>query len=98
MKARDVNPATVSLPPSPDAAPPASWVEKSPGVCGGDARIRKTRVTVWGLVERRNQGLSDSEILEHLPDLAQADLDAAWDYYAQHQDEIDRAIQDEEAA
>src|SRR5207245_7703175 len=38
-----------------------SWVAKTPGVCGGDARIRKTRITVAGLVERRAHGLSDAE-------------------------------------
>jgi uncharacterized protein (DUF433 family) len=84
MSANDVSQTTVPLPPAPDAAPPASWVEKRPGVCGGDARIRKTRITVWGLVERRNQGLSNAEILARLPDLTEADLDAAWNYYTQH--------------
>ena len=93
MGARGKNQATVPLPPSPDA-PPASWVEKSPGVCGGDARIRMTRVTVWGLVEWRILGLSDAEILVHHPDLTQADLEAAWDYYSQHQEEIDQAIRE----
>ncbi len=27
-----------------------SWVQKTPGVCGGDACIRNTRITVHGLV------------------------------------------------
>jgi uncharacterized protein (DUF433 family) len=67
-------------------------------VSGGDARIRQTRITVWGLIERRNLGLSDAEILERLPDLTQADLDVAWDYYAQHQKEVDQAIRENEAA
>jgi len=92
MKARDVSQATVSLPHTPEAAPPASWVEKSPEVCGGDARIRKTRITVWGLIERRNLGLSDAEILRDLPDLKQGDLDAAWSYYEQHREEINQAL------
>jgi uncharacterized protein (DUF433 family) len=33
-------------------------------------------------------------ILEHHPDLTQADLDAAWAYYATHRDAIDQAIQE----
>lgn len=98
MKARERSQATVSLPPTPEAAPAPSWVEKRPGVCGGDARIRATRITVWGLIERRNLGLPDAEILERLPDLTQEDLDAAWAYYAHHQEEIDRAIRENEAA
>ena len=47
----------------------ASWVQKTPEVCGGDARIRNTRHSVWGLVEWRKLGLSDDKILEHQPDL-----------------------------
>ena len=27
-----------------------SWVQKTPGLCGGRACIRRTRITVWGLV------------------------------------------------
>jgi uncharacterized protein (DUF433 family) len=86
--------ATVSHPSSHDAAPPASWVEKSPDVCGGDARIRKTRITVWGLVEWRGLGLSDAEISQHLPDLTQADLETAWQYHGQNQEEIDQAVRE----
>ena len=73
-------------------------IRKTPGVCGGDACIRKTRITVWGLVERRNLGLSDAEILENLPDLTPADLAVAWDYDAQHREEIDQAIRENEQA
>src|SRR5688572_33446051 len=72
MSRRDNTPITLQ----PPAA--ASWVEKSPEVCGGDARVRRTRITVWSLVQRRNWGLADAEILERLPSLTQADLDAAW--------------------
>jgi uncharacterized protein (DUF433 family) len=75
-----------------------SWVSKTPGVCGGDACIRTTRHTVYGLVEWKRMGLTDARILEHHPDLTQADLDAAWDYYAQHPDEIDQAIRDDAEA
>jgi len=76
----------------------ASWVTKTPGVCGGDACIRTTRHTVHGLVEWKKMGLTDSRILEHHPDLTQADLNAAWEYYAAHPDEIDQAIREEAEA
>lgn len=79
-------------------ARPTSWVEKTPGVCDGDARIRQTRFTVWGLVEWRQLGLSDTEIREHHPDLTPADLETAWEYYAQHPEEIDQAIRENEEA
>jgi uncharacterized protein (DUF433 family) len=69
-----------------------SWIEKTPGVCGGDARIRATRHTVAGLVAWRRLGLTDPQILERHPDLMPADLEAAWSYSEAHPDEIERAI------
>ena len=77
---------------------PASWIEKTPGVCGGDACIRRTRITVWGLVEWRNLGLSDAEIMEAVQGLTKADLDVAWEYYAEHPEEIDDAIRENDEA
>ena len=41
----------------------ASWISKKVGRCGGDACIRDTRITVWGLVSQRRLGMSDKEIL-----------------------------------
>ncbi len=73
-------------------------IQKTPGVCGGEACIRDTRHTVAGLVQWRNEGLSDSQILHHLPSLDASDLAAAWEYYAQNQAEIDRAIREDEDA
>ena len=75
-----------------------SWVQKTPDVCGGDACIRDTRHTVYGLVEWRKLGLADARILEHHPDLPKADLDAAWLYYDQHREEIEQAIKEDEEA
>jgi uncharacterized protein (DUF433 family) len=74
-----------------------SWISKTPNVCGGDACIRNTRITVWGLVEYRKLGLPDEQILRHVPDLSAADLEAAWEYYRQNPDEIDRALWENEA-
>lgn len=74
----------------------ASWVQQTPGVCGGEPRIRETRHTISGLVQWRSLGLSDAEILERHPDLGQADLDTAWVYYASNRDQIDLAIQQNE--
>jgi uncharacterized protein (DUF433 family) len=41
-------------------------------------------------------GLSNRRILEHHPDLIEADLEAAWSYYHQHPEEIDQAIRADE--
>jgi uncharacterized protein (DUF433 family) len=67
-------------------------ITKTLGVCGGNACIRGTRITIWGLVEWRNLGLSDANIQERVQGLTQADLEAAWQYAAAHPDEIDEAI------
>jgi uncharacterized protein (DUF433 family) len=71
---------------------PKSWIRKTPGVCGGAPCVRNTRHAVAGLVEWKKQGLTDARILEHHPDLTQADLEAAWAYYATHREEIEQAI------
>jgi uncharacterized protein (DUF433 family) len=75
-----------------------SWVQKTPGVVGGDACIRNTRIAVWTLVEGQRLGISDERLLEAHPSLTQADLDIAWDYYQQHRDEVDQAIRENEEA
>lgn len=77
---------------------PLSWISKTPGVCGGDACIRKTRITVWGLVEWRRLGLSDDQILAQIEGLTPDDLASAWDYAATHPEEIERAIRENEEA
>jgi type III restriction enzyme len=72
-----------------------SWISKTADVCGGEACIRSTRHTVYGLVEWKQMGLTDERILEHHPDLTPADLEAAWEYYAQHHEEIEHAIRED---
>lgn len=67
-----------------------SWVQKTPGVCGGEACIRNTRHTVSGRVQSQRLGLTDARILEHHPDLTLADLETAWSYSLQNREEIDR--------
>ena len=67
-------------------------MQKTPGVCGGHACIRNTRIPVWVLVSLRQQGSNDRELLENYPSLTPEDLTAAWDYYKQYRSEIDLAI------
>ena len=75
-----------------------SWVAKTPNVCGGDACIRNTRITVHGLVHYRQLAFSDQRLLEMIQGLTQDDLDAAWDYYGSHTAEIEEAIRLNEEA
>ena len=67
-------------------------IQKTPGVCGGDACIRRTRIAVWMLVLDRKLGLSDAAVLDEHPTLTQTDLDAAWDYYRANPVEIEQCI------
>lgn len=71
-------------------------IQKTPGVCGGQARIRDTRIPVWTLVSFCQQGASDEELLRNYPELNHQDLEAAWLYHAQHPEEIDVAILDDD--
>ena len=75
-----------------------SWVQKTPNVCGGDACIRNTRITVNGLVRYRQLGCTDQEILGMIQGLTEDDLAAAWDYYACRRAEIEEAIRLNEEA
>lgn len=72
-------------------------ITKTPGVCGGNACLRGTRFTIWGLVESRKLGATDAQILDAYPSLTPHDLEAAWDYYRAHPLEIDRALWENEA-
>jgi uncharacterized protein (DUF433 family) len=67
-------------------------ITKTPGVCRGEACIRGTRITVWGLVEWRNMGKADDWILAGIQNLTREDMQAAWEYAAGHPGEIDEAI------
>jgi uncharacterized protein (DUF433 family) len=74
----------------------ASWISKKPDRCGGDACVRDSRITVWGLAAYRRLGMSDDQILQAVRGLTPADLAAAWEYAAAHPEEIDRAIRESE--
>jgi uncharacterized protein (DUF433 family) len=70
----------------------SSAIRRTPGVCGGEACIRMTRIAVWMLEEARRAGMTDRELLADYPDLDGDDLTAAWHYVASHRAEIDSAI------
>lgn len=74
-----------------------SWITKKPDHCGGDACIRDTRITVWGLAAYQLLGLSDAEILQAVQGLTPDDLETAREYAAAHAEEIDQVIRDNEA-
>jgi uncharacterized protein (DUF433 family) len=73
-------------------------IEKTPGICGGDARVANTRIPVWILVQARNLGNSEADLLQNYPTLRAGDLANAWDYAAAHTQEIDQAIRENDEA
>lgn len=70
----------------------ARAIQSTPGVCGGYARIRNTRIPIWTLVSFRHQGADEAELLRNYPTLTSLDLNAAWIYYDAHSAEIDTII------
>jgi uncharacterized protein (DUF433 family) len=73
-------------------------IEKTPEVCGGSARIVRTRIPVWLLVRQRQIGITEEEILHDYPTLRAEDLNNAWQYYHTHQQEIEQLIKNNEEA
>lgn len=67
-------------------------IEKTTGVCGGAARIVRSRIPVWLLESLRRQGASDAVLLCSYPTIEAADLANAWSYVAANKHEIDAAI------
>ena len=77
-----------------------SWqgIEKTLEVCGGEARIAKTRIPIWVLVEARRLGYSDADLLVSYPTITASDLANAWAYTESHPDEIELAIERNQVA
>jgi len=73
-------------------------IESTPGVCGGDPCIVRTRIPVRALEHYRRQGLSDADILRAYPSLRAEDLANAWAFVRAHKAEIERQIRENEDA
>ena len=59
-----------------------NYIVKTPGVCGGKARIDGHRIRVQDVVIwHEEQGQSPEEIISHFPQLTLAKVDAALSYY-----------------
>ena len=75
-----------------------SGIEKTAGICGGSARISGTRIPVWLLVEARDLGVTEAQLLLDYPSLRAQDLVNAWSYAKSHRDEILAEIHENELA
>ena len=72
-------------------------IESTPGVCGGDPCIVRTRIPVWLLEQSRRLGMSEIDLLRNYPNSRAQDLANAWSYVLTHREEIDRQIREHEA-
>ncbi len=63
-------------------------IDFADSVCGGAARIVRTRIPVWTLEAARRQGMSDAAVLSAFPTLTAEDLANAWSYARSHRAEI----------
>jgi uncharacterized protein (DUF433 family) len=73
-------------------------IETHSEVSGGVACIARTRIPVWSMVQYRRLGATDAELLQWYPTLTPDDLANAWAYYQSHKEEIERQIEENEAA
>lgn len=69
-------------------------IEKTPNVCGGNACIASSRITVWGLVEARQIGYGEADLLTSYPSISATDLANAWAYAESLSDEIEIEIRE----
>ena len=68
-------------------------ITKTPGVCGGKARLDGHRVRVQDIVmDYEWNGLSPDEICQQYPSITLAQVHAALSYYYDHRDEIQADI------
>lgn len=73
-------------------------IDTTPGVCGGEPCIVRTRIPVWLLVQARRLGTSEADLLRSYPTLRAEDLANAWAYSRVHREEIEDQIRRNEAA
>lgn len=71
-------------------------IESTPGVCGGDPAIVRTRIPVWLLERWRELGKTEAELLTMYPSLRAEDLANAWAFVRAHKSEVYRQIRQNE--
>jgi uncharacterized protein (DUF433 family) len=75
------------------ATPPAATAP-TPPISSGSAKIANTQIAVWELVNAKQLGCSNGDLLDIYPELTAADLTTAWAYADAHYDEISLILQE----
>ena len=76
--------------------PQFAGIVKTPNVCGGSARIIRTRIPVWLIERMRQLGMTEVDILSSYPTLKAVDLVQAWSYSDAFRSEIETEIRENE--
>jgi uncharacterized protein (DUF433 family) len=71
---------------------PASANHKVGGCHAPHDLVKRTRIPVWVLVQARQLGASESDLLRDYPALRAEDLANAWAYARAHREEIEQQI------
>ena len=71
-------------------------IDSTPGVCGGEPCIVRSRIPVWALEQSRRLGISEDALLHSYPALRAEDLVNAWAYVRSHRTEIEDQIRENE--
>lgn len=75
------------------------YVVRTPGTCGGRARIAGTRIAVWFVVSAVvREGMLPEELVEAHPHLTLAQIYDALSYYYDHRAEVDRDLCEQDEA
>lgn len=70
------------------------YIVFDPEIAGGAPNIQRTRTTVRSIAGYYQMGLTVDEILTNLSHLTNSRVHSALAYYFDHQDEIDKDLQD----
>jgi uncharacterized protein (DUF433 family) len=73
-------------------------IDNRPDVSGGEPCIVRTRIPVWVLVQARQLGASEADLLRSYPSLRAEDLANAWAFFRSHKEEIEQQIRENEEA
>ena len=68
------------------------YIVKTPGVCGGDARIEQTRICVHDVIGLLQNGETVDSVTRQLPGLTRAQAYECLAYYEDHLAEIDYLV------
>ncbi len=68
------------------------YIVRTPGVCGGKARIENTRIGVHDVVGLLQNGETVDSVIRQLPSLTRAQVYECLAYYEDHLAEIDYLV------